>query len=639
MTLHSHASTNETATPVKAKIQRACACGAAAGVSGKCGSCAATEKLGPRSKLTLGAPGDRYEQEADRIAEKVVSGQAGALGTTLTISPLIQRQNESEEEDELQMKTVEGSSSRAEASIQRQPEEEEEEQLQTKQAAPAAVKAAAAPSATQTAARVVAAGGRPLSRSDRSYFEPRFGHSLSHVRLHTGADAQSAARGINARAYTLGNHIAFAPGQYQPETPRGRFLLAHELTHTFQQNGGRVIRRTCPSDPADIPQGTEDDFEKKASEALSHGVYKRKLNWRAKGYTRHIIDGARRSECPMYYIDKLLLMFNTPMASGKKLAEKNREQTEKEEKKEATRLGQKSQQDLTGVEEEIADRSEPNFVWRKGEGGTRFQVDRTDPTHIVVRLKVHLKPKGDGDDDDVKRTKGIVDAIEKASATRGYTLDIDFVDRGGKDIFTVGVDPSKWTDSGNWVGDPQTIAHEAHHLLGLEDRYDYIKGHAANPNMEFETRLYWFREQMVRAFDPLADQSMMKDEHSAASMNDQDICALAGGNFDDCINARLGDLPIGQIEGRSKALVTPYIPQNAGMIERLREAWNDKPEKDKKRNCDQTDPLCGWPPKPVFGDPKVIEADADKFPLTNPHEQPKGETLKRRRKWQKADTK
>ncbi|WP_282606180.1 DUF4157 domain-containing protein [Pelagibius sp. Alg239-R121] len=620
MSVQNHQAVTETPTVANTKIQRACSCGEAAGISGKCGSCASAEKLGIQSKMTISAPGDRYEQEADRIADQVVSseiapGQASPLRSSLSISPLVQRQNDAEEE--------------------------EEEMLQAKSTSPAAGQSTAGQSttgqatATQSAVRAVASGGRPLSRSDRSYFEPRFGHDLTHVRLHTGGEAQSAARGINARAYTLGNHIAFAPGQYEPETPRGRHLLAHELTHTFQQNGGRTIRRTCPSDPAKIPTGTKEDFEKKADEALNHAVYLRKLDWRAKGYTRHIIDGARNSACPMYYIDKLLLMFNTPMASGDKLADENRDMTEKAEKKEETRLADPTAGKLSGVEEDIADRSEPNFVSRKGEGGKEFQVDRTDPTNIVVRMKVLLKPKGKGTEDDVKRTKAIVDAIEKASSTRGYTLDIDFVKKNGaQDIFTVGVDPSQWTNSGNWVGDPQTIAHEAHHLLGLEDRYNYIEGHAANENMVFKDRLFWFREQMGRDFDPLADQSMMKDEHSAASMNDQDICALAGGDFDTCINARLDDLPVMQIEGRAKALLTPYIPQNAGMIERLRESWDRKPAKDRARNCDQTDPLCGSPPKSVFGDAKTIEADADKFPLTNPHKQPKGEDLKRKRKWQ-----
>lgn len=596
-------------SPAVAKngLRQSCACGETTGLDGHCSACADEKRFGVQAQLVLGSPGDRFEQEADRVADRVLTGPidstlALGLSRPASVSPLLQRQSE-EEEETLQTKPATGSQT-----------------------------SGIAPSNTRRAAKAVADGGRPLARDVRSYFEPRFGRNLSHIRLHTGAEAQSAARGINARAYTLGNHIAFAPGQYEPETNRGRHLLAHELTHSFQQNAGGTIRRTCPSDPALIPSGTMDDFEKKAAEALKHETYRKKLDSNSRFIARHIIDGARGSACPMYYIDKLLLMFNTPLASGDELAEENREETAKAEKKETERLSDPYMQELAGVEEAIADKSKPNFKWRRGEGGKLFQVDRSDPTHIVVRMKVRLRAKGKGTKKDVERTEIIEDAIEMASKARGYTLDIDFVKRGGNDVFTVGVDPSQWTNSGNWVGDPRTIAHEAHHLLGLEDRYNYIEAHADNEDMIFKDRLFWFREQMVRDFDPLASQSMMEDEHSAASMNDQDICALAGGDFDKCIDTRLADLPISEIESRAKPLKTSYIPQNAGMLERLRQAWDSKSQDERTADCDQQDPICGMAPEGIFGDPNVVGPDADKFPLTNPHKQPAGRSLKRTRK-------
>jgi Domain of unknown function (DUF4157) len=83
---------------------------------------------------------------------------------------------------------------------------------------------------------------RPLTPSQRAYFEPHFG-DLSAVRLHTGAGAQRAAAGLAARAFTVGKDIAFGAGQYQPESQEGRKLLAHELTHTVQQGASGVLRR------------------------------------------------------------------------------------------------------------------------------------------------------------------------------------------------------------------------------------------------------------------------------------------------------------------------------------------------------------------------------------------------------------
>ncbi len=69
--------------------------------------------------------------------------------------------------------------------------------------------------------------------------EPHFGRDFSGVRIHTGADAQQSAQELDARAYTLGNDIVFGGEGYSPQTPQGRGLLAHELTHVVQQSIGQ----------------------------------------------------------------------------------------------------------------------------------------------------------------------------------------------------------------------------------------------------------------------------------------------------------------------------------------------------------------------------------------------------------------
>ncbi|WP_299210369.1 DUF4157 domain-containing protein [uncultured Tateyamaria sp.] len=94
------------------------------------------------------------------------------------------------------------------------------------------------------AADATALGGRALGAAERAYFEPRFGRDLSTVRLHTGARAGAAAAGIGAEAFAHGQHIAFAPGAYAPQSPRGRQVLAHEIAHT-QASGGPTIQRLC----------------------------------------------------------------------------------------------------------------------------------------------------------------------------------------------------------------------------------------------------------------------------------------------------------------------------------------------------------------------------------------------------------
>jgi hypothetical protein len=89
--------------------------------------------------------------------------------------------------------------------------------------------------AEQVAEHVMRSQGHPLDPAALAYFEPRFGYDFSDVRVHTGRDAEESARIINARAYTLGEHIFFGGAQYRPSSSDGRRLLAHELTHVLHQ--------------------------------------------------------------------------------------------------------------------------------------------------------------------------------------------------------------------------------------------------------------------------------------------------------------------------------------------------------------------------------------------------------------------
>ena len=168
----------------------------------------------PQTRLTVNTPGDVYEQEADRVATQV-----------LRMS----------DEDVLTARAGEG--------IQRlTSEEEEEELLQAKEESGATPQVTPE---TQAAIDAMRGGGAPLDPTARAFMEPRFGHDFSQVRVHTDTRAATVARSLDALAFTVGNDIAFAPGQYRPGSDEGRALLAHELTHTLQQTGGvaRVQRQ------------------------------------------------------------------------------------------------------------------------------------------------------------------------------------------------------------------------------------------------------------------------------------------------------------------------------------------------------------------------------------------------------------
>jgi Domain of unknown function (DUF4157) len=100
-------------------------------------------------------------------------------------------------------------------------------------------------------------GGQPLSRSERSFFEPRFGADFSGVRIHSGSQAGELAQTLQSRAFTVGRDIYFASGQFSPGTSVGKRLLSHELAHVVQQSGvigeaTTVQRQNSADDPCSM---------------------------------------------------------------------------------------------------------------------------------------------------------------------------------------------------------------------------------------------------------------------------------------------------------------------------------------------------------------------------------------------------
>lgn len=154
-----------------------------------------------QKKLTVNQPGDRYEQEADRMAEKVMRMSDSQIQRACAAC------QEKEEKQIMRMETGGGG--------------------------------AEVPSQVYD---VIGSGGSALDGGVRSFMESRFGHDFGDVRVHTDTRAAESAQAVNARAYTVGNDVVFAPGEYNTSSTSGRHLLAHELTHVLQQGGGGALR-------------------------------------------------------------------------------------------------------------------------------------------------------------------------------------------------------------------------------------------------------------------------------------------------------------------------------------------------------------------------------------------------------------
>ncbi len=186
------------ASPPTRLLQRACACGSKAGPGGACASCQ-RHKRPWQAKWRVNRPGDRWEQEAERVAHTLIAAnQTGQL---------------------------------AHSGVEPRPH------IPIVQRAPAGGLNAGAPVPEGVTAELSRLDGRgtPLPAASRAFFEPRLGHDFSQVRVHTDAPATQLAHRVGAEAFTTGQHIVFGAGRFQPETPSGRRLLAHELTHVVQQ--------------------------------------------------------------------------------------------------------------------------------------------------------------------------------------------------------------------------------------------------------------------------------------------------------------------------------------------------------------------------------------------------------------------
>lgn len=224
-----------------------CPCG------GGCPSC--KKELGIQTKFKINEPGDRYEQEADRIADQVMRiTDQQALGLSRTDTN-IQRKcvgcssgkspcPQCAEQEEIQRKPI---AETITPLIQRQREEldEEEEELLRAKKMPGQTPQISPSLGNQI--NSFTGGGQPLPGFVGSYFEPRFGCDFSEVRVHTDSLAAEAAKTLNARAFTVGRDVVFGAGEYAPRNSQGQQLMAHELTHVVQQGASQnLVSKASP---------------------------------------------------------------------------------------------------------------------------------------------------------------------------------------------------------------------------------------------------------------------------------------------------------------------------------------------------------------------------------------------------------
>ncbi len=177
-------------------------------------------------KLEIGQPNDKYEKEADLVADQVMK-----MADT-----------------EIQLNS---------------PSYEKEERLQQKPAIQHSGEGAqtASPEISNRIS-VTRGSGYPLPQDMQRKMESKMGADFSGVKVHADITAEQLSRDIGAKAFTVGNDIYFNKGQYDPVSREGKKLMAHELVHTVQQRAvpefpmrtaGDLIQREPPALGAPAP--------------------------------------------------------------------------------------------------------------------------------------------------------------------------------------------------------------------------------------------------------------------------------------------------------------------------------------------------------------------------------------------------
>ena len=166
-----------------------------------------TVSLQPELEMTQ--PGDAYEQEADKMADRILDHAfAAASPTPYASRPVISR-------------------------------------------APSGYASVSVPPSVEAAISSSRGSGFPMPSALKARMESGFGADFSQVRFHTDSSAAQMSSSIRANAFTSGSDVYFASGKYDPSSRSGQHLIAHELTHTLQQSG-KVARDPYDGPPAEI---------------------------------------------------------------------------------------------------------------------------------------------------------------------------------------------------------------------------------------------------------------------------------------------------------------------------------------------------------------------------------------------------
>lgn len=247
--------------------------------------------FGPKvqKKLTTGTVGDKYEKEADNVADKVVNKpKTGGLlqsksEETVQQKPLSETISKVQKQDLAQEKSLPKRDKEEDKKVQKKSDKEEEKKVQKKsdkeedkkvqkkcadcesedkqvqkkehkeEEKPVQAKLNESNSVNEGVESDLNSSkgsGNGMDAKTKQEMEAGFGADFSNVNIHTDSKAVQMSEQLGAQAFTHGNDVYFNKGKYNPDSKEGKHLLAHELTHTIQQTGSKTANNVQKlSDP------------------------------------------------------------------------------------------------------------------------------------------------------------------------------------------------------------------------------------------------------------------------------------------------------------------------------------------------------------------------------------------------------
>lgn len=215
-------------------------------------------------KLTVNQPGDKYEQEADTVADQVVNRLSDTYltdnntvsnkessffpkpGVSNFLNPgnsPFQAKSVASEKEEKEISNEEEIQMKLESSFGFQAEGSDDEDHSTIMTKPVFRSPPTISPDTANKLSASKGSGDPLPQETKIDMERGFGTDFSNVRIHTGTTAETMSKNLGAQAFTYGSNIYFNSGKFDPKSQGGKKLLAHELTHTIQQNKEETIQK------------------------------------------------------------------------------------------------------------------------------------------------------------------------------------------------------------------------------------------------------------------------------------------------------------------------------------------------------------------------------------------------------------